>query len=168
MSASGFHIYANGSPAFAGPARPQRCHPAAPAPADDACPPPSPPPLLRAVVAPPTAPEPSIVDPVVAPFVAGPERAAETAWVPEGSSIDRALIAILEAPAAFGEAIRDVFDRKERGLRALLVQLSRGEAQVLARRLTDASADDALASLFSRLAPERRTRLLAALAEAGR
>ena len=74
---------------------------------------------------------------------------------------------VLRPPAA-GETVMVAHARKEGDLRDLFATLTVVEARALHRRLERAGADDPLAALFLRLAPDRRRRLLAFLADARR
>lgn len=82
--------------------------------------------------------------------------------------VDRRILEVLEAPLEWGETVDAAFRRKERALLELFASLSSVEASKLHHRLSVARPDDAVASCFARLVPERRARLLAFLAEAPR
>jgi hypothetical protein len=87
---------------------------------------------------------------------------------PVTSAADAALIAILEAPLAWGETLRDGFDRKEREFAFACAALPPSDARTLQTRLANPGAGDALAARFARLTAERRERLLDFLADARR
>jgi len=74
---------------------------------------------------------------------------------------------VLRAQAA-GETVLVAHARKEGDLRDLFAKLTVLEARALHRRLERVCDDDPLAALFQRLAPDRRRRLLAFLADARR
>jgi hypothetical protein len=67
-----------------------------------------------------------------------------------------------------GETIARAFERKERELRAALSQLPLADARALHRRFQLATSGDVLLERFSRLAVERKARLVAFLADAPR
>ncbi len=67
-----------------------------------------------------------------------------------------------------GETAAAGFARKERELCAVLVQLSIQEARAVHQRLASPKVGDVLAEKFGRLTIERRTRLLAFVADARR
>jgi len=99
-----------------------------------------------------------------------PPVSAPTATVPEPRLEHlRAPIRdiVLRLPAA-GETVMVAHARKEGDLRDLFATLTVLEARALHRRLERGGADDPLAALFLRLAPDRRRRLLAFLADARR
>jgi len=75
---------------------------------------------------------------------------------------------VLAASTRPGETIEVGFRRKEHELGALFDQLGVVEADALHHRLASPRPDDALAALFGRMATERKTRLLAFLADARR
>jgi hypothetical protein len=75
---------------------------------------------------------------------------------------------IVLRPPTTGETVMVAHARKEGDLRDLFARLTVLEARALHRRLERAGADDRLAALFQRLAPDRRRRLLAFLADARR
>jgi len=83
-------------------------------------------------------------------------------------AIEDTIIEILATSPAYGETIEAAYRRKERELAVLFASLTRIEAAALQRRLTAPRADDVLAQRFARLVVERRTRLLALLAETPR
>lgn len=74
---------------------------------------------------------------------------------------------VLRAPTT-GETVMVAHARKEGDLRDLFATLTVLEARALHRRFERASAVDPIAALFQRLAPDRRRRLLAFLADARR
>jgi hypothetical protein len=78
------------------------------------------------------------------------------------------LLAILESPAGIGETIAAAFARRERELIATLSALSVFEARALEQRLRRPRATDLVARAFSRWTEERRSRVLAFLADARR
>ena len=78
------------------------------------------------------------------------------------------VIAILERPPHPGETIEIAYRRKERELVDIFRTLDRATAAALHRRLSEPRTDDELATRFARLLVERRTRLLAVLADAPR
>ena len=94
----------------------------------------------------------------------GPPRVT----VPVSGPHDETLAAIIDAPLSPGETAHAGFSRKERELGAAFAQLPLAEARRLHARLSNPRADDSLASRFSRFTIERRTRLLAFLADAPR
>ena len=81
---------------------------------------------------------------------------------------DERLVAILDAALAPGETAMVGYARKEHELGAVLAQLSVLESRAMHARLSCPKAGDDLASKFARLTTERRTRLLAFLADARR
>lgn len=81
---------------------------------------------------------------------------------------DARLAAILGAPLATGETTHAGFARKERELGTAFAQLGVLDARALHQRLANPRAGDMLAATFARLTVERRTRLLAFLADARR
>lgn len=111
--------------------------------------------------------------PVVVPAIGRPlgtpigKLVAATA-IPEAT--ERQIAQILAAARLPGETIEAGFQRKEHELGELFATLTPLEARALHRRLSSASLGDVgeIGSLFSRLVPERRARLLAFLAGARR
>lgn len=83
-----------------------------------------------------------------------------------GAATEQEVIAILTAETV--GRIADAFDRKEGQLRTVFCALRPLEAAALRKRLEAADPSDKLAVLFARFASERRTRLLAILADARR
>lgn len=83
-------------------------------------------------------------------------------------AIEQTILEVLSALPEFGETIEAAYRRKERTLAALFASLSRQEAALVHKRLADPHADDPLAARFARLVVERRTRLLAVLADVPR
>jgi len=81
---------------------------------------------------------------------------------------ERDILAVLDAPATIGEAAASLFRRKEHELRTVFARLSVPESHALDKRLSSPNADDAIAARFSRLVVERRSRLIAFLADARR
>ena len=75
---------------------------------------------------------------------------------------------IVLRPPASGETVMVAHARKEGDLRDVFAGLTVLEARALHRRLERAAAGDPIAALFLRLAPDRRRRLLAFLADARR
>ena len=84
------------------------------------------------------------------------------------STGDLALIAILDAPVAYGMTAREGFMRKEAELRAAFAALPVATQRALHARLSNPRAGDGLAAKFHQLTAERRTRLLSFLADARR
>jgi hypothetical protein len=84
------------------------------------------------------------------------------------SPIDHLVIDVLASAPEPGETIDAAYRRKERDLGQLFASLTRAEASVLHRRLSDPDPGDGVAAAFARLVVDRRTRLLAFLAEAPR
>ena len=78
------------------------------------------------------------------------------------------LRAVIERPAAFGESVKEEFDRKERELAGLFRALGLGDARSLLARLADPVAGDPAGDAFARLAADRRRRLLSVLDHAAR
>jgi hypothetical protein len=78
------------------------------------------------------------------------------------------VIRILDAPPRLGETIEAGYCHKEHELGALFADLTPQEARALRRRLAAQVAGDRLAARFSRLAPDRRARLLTFLGDARR
>jgi len=91
---------------------------------------------------------------------------ARAAVVAVPAAIEDRARAILGAPAAPGETIAATYARKERELCAVFAELRPAEALVLHRRLVARAPGDALAIELARLAPERRTRLVAFVGDA--
>jgi hypothetical protein len=84
------------------------------------------------------------------------------------NATEQRLIDVLAAAPAFGETISVAYQRKEHTLAEIFASLPRSESAALMRRLSDPHAGDVLAAHFARLVVERRTRLLAILADAPR
>ncbi|HLL22553.1 MAG TPA: hypothetical protein VK427_10495 [Kofleriaceae bacterium] len=82
------------------------------------------------------------------------------------ASLDAQVAAVVDAPPWPDEDARFAATRKEAELVALFASLTVAEARVLRTRLVHARFDDPIAARLARLAPERRQRLLAFLAEA--
>jgi hypothetical protein len=79
------------------------------------------------------------------------------------NSIECDVARIIEAAPASGESVQRAFDRKEQELRALFLRLTRAERIALHSKL---SVDrDNVSSVLARLTAERRSRVLARLAE---
>jgi hypothetical protein len=76
------------------------------------------------------------------------------------------IMSVLDAPPESGETIEATYLRKERALGDLFAQLTSRDALALHRRLMAGAPADPLASRFGRMVGERRTRLLAFLADA--
>ena len=91
---------------------------------------------------------------------------AEVAEAPPLPIAER-MLAILSAPPSHGEPTAIAYGRKEAELVGLFFQLSPEDAAALRQRLADGATDE-VAKAFSRLATERRHRLLAYLAGADR
>jgi hypothetical protein len=83
-------------------------------------------------------------------------------------SCEQTIIDVLVTPPRYGETIEAAYRRKERELTELFATLDRNEASTLLKRLSDPRTEDALAMRFARLVVDRRTRLLALLADAPR
>ena len=81
---------------------------------------------------------------------------------------EASIIDVLERPADPVEGHMVGNDRKEAELRDLFAALSLHEAWEVRRRLTESRPGDRLAASFQRLVVQRRGRLMAYLAEAGR
>jgi hypothetical protein len=101
----------------------------------------------------------------VMPIVVVPPPEPETDIAPLDPAIERRIINILESAPQFGETIDAAYRRKERALAEAFAILSRNDAANLQRRLDQPRADDDLAQRFARLVVDRRTRLLAVLAD---
>ena len=84
------------------------------------------------------------------------------------STIDAALLGILQAPLALGATARDGFLRKEAELRAAFAALPVATQRAVHARLSNPRAGDELAAKFHQLTAERTTRLLNFLADARR
>ena len=104
----------------------------------------------------------------VEPEVVTPVIAREPADESIGAAIEQTILDILTSAPMFGETIDAAYRRKERELAELFESLTRSEAATLQRRLVDPRSDDAIATRFARLVVDRRTRLLAVLADAPR
>lgn len=91
-----------------------------------------------------------------------------TPEVTETLPVESILLEILALAPEPGETIEVAYRRKEHALADVLARLSRDDAALLHRRLLDPQADDVLAQRFQRLVVERRTRLLAILADVPR
>ena len=83
-------------------------------------------------------------------------------------SCEQTILDVLITPPRYGETIEAAYRRKERELTELFATLTRNDANVLLKRLSDPRTDDVLATRFARLVVDRRTRLLALLADAPR
>ena len=92
----------------------------------------------------------------------------EVTCVIEPMSCEQTIIDVLVTPPHYGETIEAAYRRKERELTELFATLARSEASMLLKRLSDPRTEDALAMRFARLVVDRRTRLLALLADAPR
>jgi hypothetical protein len=80
-------------------------------------------------------------------------------------TLERRIINILESAPQFGETIEAAYRRKESALAEAFASFTRDDAATLQRRLERPRADDDLAQKFARLVVDRRTRLLAILAD---
>jgi len=109
------------------------------------------------LVAPPIAIEPVVCEPRE---VSEPEPIETIA-----AAIELTITDILASAPQFGETIDAAFRRKERALADVFGSLTRSEAATLQRRFIEPRTDDALAQRFARLVVDRRTRLLAVLAD---
>ena len=78
------------------------------------------------------------------------------------------MIDVIDRPVDAAEGHQLGNDRKERQLRDLFAALSLREALEVRKRLAAARSGDRLAASFQRLVVERRGRLIAFLADAGR
>jgi hypothetical protein len=87
---------------------------------------------------------------------------------PPRTSKEAELVAVLDAPLMPGETAHFGFQRKEREFVAVLATLTILEAHHLRGRLANPHADDQLALKFARLTIERRTRILAFVADTRR
>lgn len=83
-------------------------------------------------------------------------------------AVERRLVNILESSPQFGETIDAAYRRKERALAEAFTVLTRADAAILERRFDQMRPEDDLAQRFARLVVERRTRLLAILADVPR
>lgn len=83
-------------------------------------------------------------------------------------SRDGEIVAVLDAPARFGESADALYRRKERELGALFATFPTADALALAKRFTAAAPGDLLSAQFSRLVIERRQRLIDFLTDAKR
>lgn len=111
------------------------------------------------------------------PMLARPQRMAPPKLVcvvesadPEDLACEPHVIGILARAPIAGETIEIAYRRKERELADVFRTLDRYAAAALHRRLSEprTRTDDELAARFGRLVVERRTRLLAILADAPR
>ena len=91
---------------------------------------------------------------------------SRVAVVADRAACEPRVLEILASAAHAGETIDVEYRRKERELAALFAALAPAEAAALQRRLSDARTD--LGARFARLVIERRSRLLAILADAPR
>jgi hypothetical protein len=80
-------------------------------------------------------------------------------------AIEQTIVDILASAPQYGETIDAAYRRKECALAEVFGSLTRKEAATLHRRLSEPRADDTLAQRFTRLVVDRRTRLLAVLAD---
>ena len=80
-------------------------------------------------------------------------------------AIEQTIADILASAPHYGETIEAAYRRKEHTLADVFGSLTRKEAATLHRRLSEPRADDTLAQRFTRLVVDRRTRLLAVLAD---
>ena len=87
---------------------------------------------------------------------------------PEHLACEPYVIDILSRPPLTGETIEVAYRRKERELADIFRTLDRAASAALHHRLSEPRTDDELAMRFARLLVERRTRLLAVLADAPR
>ena len=87
---------------------------------------------------------------------------------PPRTSKEAELTAILDAPLEPGETSSLGFVRKERELIVVLATLTIHEAHYLRGRLANPHPDDVLATKFSRLTLERRTRIIGFVADTRR
>jgi hypothetical protein len=83
-------------------------------------------------------------------------------------AVERELLEALSASPQAGETIDVAYRRKEERIGAVFAGLTVLEARTLHRRLTTPSANDAIATQFSRLIESRRARLLAFLLDTRR
>jgi len=97
-----------------------------------------------------------------------PHVAAHTVPEPPLDHLLAPIHEIVLRPSRAGETVMVAHARKEGDLRDLFARLSIVEARALHRRLERASTGDSIAVLFQRLAPDRRRRLVAFLADARR
>jgi hypothetical protein len=104
-----------------------------------------------------------------------PRQPTSTSPLPEPAPAARAvgphddeLLDVLAARPNVDETIDQAFRRKEALLRAYFATLSIDQAVDLHARLARGASDDPVAAQFSRLAQERRERLLGVLREARR
>lgn len=107
---------------------------------------------------------------LTAPSLAAPADTIETEVTivierDEVIALEPSILQALASPPRYGETIEAAYRRKERELADLFGSLTRGEAATLERRLSAAREDDVLAQRFARLVVDRRTRLLAILAD---
>jgi len=120
-----------------------------------------PPPALPAPLPQPEAPPEPAASEVVSQITTTPPEV-------EHLACEAQLIEVLASGPEWGETIEAGFRRKEQALATMFAALSRAEAAALHRRLTDVRNDDKLATRFARLVVDRRTRLLAILADVPR
>lgn len=97
-----------------------------------------------------------------------PTVAIRPADAPRPQTVDARLIAILDEPLAPGETAMVGFARKEHALGAVFATLNVFESRAIHARLANPKAGDELANKFARLTAERRSRLLAFVADARR
>lgn len=88
-----------------------------------------------------------------------------TSQLPIPAELTGATTEIVMRPLAADKGHREGNDNKERELRALFTELSLLNALSVRRRLAADNARDALVAAFHRLTIERRTRLIAFLAD---
>jgi hypothetical protein len=96
-----------------------------------------------------------------------PSSALAPPPIPAVGPADAALLAILRAPLS-GESAMAGFARKEIALRDAITSIPAAEARTLHLRLSNPRPEDVLAQQFGRLTSERRSRLLAFVADARR
>ena len=89
-------------------------------------------------------------------------------FAPLAAAIEQTILDILASTPDYGETIEAAYRRKERALADVFGALTRSEAATMQRRLTERRDGDALAQRFARLVVDRRTRLLAVLADTPR
>ncbi len=110
----------------------------------------------------------------VAPKEAGPGRMSAVLpspavpATPEQTAFDAQLAAIIVAPLPMGQTAMEGYQKKELAILGALAQRSVLESRALYARLANPVSSDSLAVTFMRLTVERRSRILAFLADARR
>lgn len=106
---------------------------------------------------------PRVEEPVVPPATppAPPPVAPE-------SGLEHLLIEILRAPADQTLTVREAYARKEQALCDVIAAAPFIEVWMLHKRVTIGRSDDQLVAALQRLSPERRTKVIAFMADARR